>query len=258
MFIHQREPEAAWQAACARIAPRAERVNWLLIHWEPGELWSAVQRWVIREMVPRLDTINPLQLSAYHGPHPRTIGYWKDGRWYSESIVSKRQYDLFQEYTCHSRVVWVVQGPDGGHPRAYTHAEEQAAMARGLPTEPPLLGSLPYAEPNQRTWSRLAELDKLRKWHQRFTIGWDQRQMTQTAAGLYVMQDARADYEAWGEKMRAWFDDGIREALDGVSKTDWAKVADLAPVPQRSLTDAERAALDNQFLHSTALGADEE
>jgi hypothetical protein len=255
LFVHDREPRPEWQAECERIAPRSQTVNWALIHWEPGETWDPVQRWVIREMVPRLDAVNPIQVQAYGGPHPRSIGTWKDGRWHSDSVLSKRQYDLYQQTRCHSRVVWVVQGDQGGHPRYFTHAEEQFARARQLPTEPPPLGSLPYAEPDRRTWARLAELDKLRKWAHRFSADWTTRQETKTAAGLWVLRDGREDYEAWGRTMQQWFDEGIKEALDGVSRADWNMVRDLPPSRDESPSASE--ALDRQFLTSSALGAEE-
>jgi hypothetical protein len=47
------EVVAAWQARLETIAPRSDGAGWLLVYWEPGEEWWAVNRWIIANMVPK-------------------------------------------------------------------------------------------------------------------------------------------------------------------------------------------------------------
>src|SRR3990172_7634092 len=106
IFVRHREPDPEWVAALAQIAPPNPRIPWLMMHWEPGETWEPVQRWMIREMDPDLEHTNALVLTMYQGPSPRKVGHWEGAgstrRWHSDLPISKRQWDLFQRYRCTS------------------------------------------------------------------------------------------------------------------------------------------------------------
>lgn len=232
LFVWQREPNPSWVEAVNRIAPTNPTIPWLLLYWEPGETWDPIQRWMLRELDPQLQYADPELVAMYEGPSPRTMGHW-DGvgaerKWIGESVISLRQWELFQRYKCISRRVWVVQGPDGGHPFALSQAEQAFLRALNLPgadTPPP--GALPYAEPDIRTWNRLGEYDRLRKWEHQIT--WNERRESKTSAGLWVQRDMQEAYHKFGAAMLQFFTEGLKEAIDSVPRGTLEKLYDAAP-----------------------------
>jgi hypothetical protein len=80
VFVHKKEPDAAWVADLAKIAPRSEKVNWLKISWLPGIAYEPVQRWGVWEMIPELEYVDSEMLEDLRGLSPRdpTNGWWAD------------------------------------------------------------------------------------------------------------------------------------------------------------------------------------
>jgi hypothetical protein len=256
MFVRSREPEASWVEALARIAPRNDQIPWLLIHWEPGETWDPVQRWIIREMDPALQYYEAEEVALYHGPSPRTMGHWEgEGRtryWKSAAPpgFALRKWKLFQQYKCMSRRVWVVQGPDGGHPFELTQAEQAFLKAAGLPgADTPAPGELPYAEPDVRTWRRLAEYDRLRKWGNAMT--WNDRREDKTQAGLILRRDINAEYAKFGKAMLDFFSEGLKEAIDSVPRGTLELLYDLAPKVEHGTKPEDYEAIEQRFVEAS-------
>lgn len=251
MFVYSREPAASWVEALARIAPRNDQIPWLLLYWEPGEPWDPVQRWLIRELDPALQYVDPELLAMYRGPSPRTMGHWEgegvNRRWMGDSLISQRQWDLFQQYQCTSRRIWVVQGPNGGHPFEHSQAEQAFMRALGLPdADTPSPGQLPYADPDMRTWQRLGEYDRLRKWQSNIT--WNDRRENKTEAGLIVRRDLQADYRKFAEAMLKFFTEGLKEAIDSVPRGTLEKLYDAAPKTDEK-TDYEE--VERRFVEAS-------
>lgn len=158
--------QALWAAELAAIAPRlSERLSWLKMVWVAGDPWAPVQRWVIYDMEPR--GINPdgWYWEELAGPDPRTRGYFDVvlGRFVAseEQAIDHLTWRLYRETGCYARPFWVCQGTTGGHRWDYNALEERMAQQAELPTTPPRLGSLAYAEPDQRTWNSLRFYDRL-------------------------------------------------------------------------------------------------
>ena len=59
--------------------------------------------------------------------------------------------------------MWIIQGSDGGHPITYDAMEEAILKAYGLPTDPPPLGTLPYAPLDRRVFDQLERRKARRK-----------------------------------------------------------------------------------------------
>ena len=245
-----REPDPAWVRELAQIAAPNTRVSWLLIYWEPGDPWERLNRWMIREMDPRLEYVHADLLAEYNGPSPRTDGQWilENGvrKWRGAGNLSLRQWELFQQYQCTSRRVWVCQGPDGGHPFEKSQAERMFLRAHGLPGEDtPRPGELPYSEPDARTWARLAAYDKM----QRYRQNWEARQTSARKAGLTVMKEWDEDYKQWGWQALKFYSEGIKEAIDGVPRGTLQALYDASPKRDGPPEDEER--IERRFVEST-------
>jgi hypothetical protein len=247
MFRREWEPKQWWVDELAHIAPPNAKIPWLLIHWEPGETWQPVQRWMIRELDPAIQYCTHLEF--YEGPNPRTQGHWEgtgeQRRWKSSALISERQWQMYRRYRCTSRRVWVVQGPNGGHPFELSQAERMWKRAIGLSdADTPAPGALPYAEPDARTFERLAQYDKLQRWQQQIT--WDQRRETKTAAGLWVTRDLTDEYMRFGWEMLKFFSEGVKEAVDAVPKGTLRALYEQSPKHEGPGPDEE--AIEERFV----------
>ena len=176
MFEHTRTPDPNWEARLAEIAPPGTRLPWLKLVWMPGETYDPVQRWVIYEIFPDLAVVNPGLVQEFYKDPPRARGEWINGRWHSESLVSRVQYDLFYECKGFPQLTWIIQGDKGGHQWVLTRAEE--AMFRMLTPsvtmEWPRPGELPYADFDEQVFQALLGRDKLRKMNDRLE-DWEAR-----------------------------------------------------------------------------------
>ena len=156
-------PEPSWLEAIERLAPRTEYGHdWLLLRWEPGDWWDPVERWMIYQMQP-LQRVSRDTLQWLWGRNPRDFGRYDrvKQRFVSsyKGHISYQQWRIFQEHRAYARPFWVVQGGGGGHKRRYSDIEESILVARGLPPEAPPPGVMAYAEPDNRTWSKIRDLD---------------------------------------------------------------------------------------------------
>ena len=157
--------QARWAAELAAIAPPSERLSWLKLVWVAGDPWAPVQRWVIYDMEPRAINPDGWYWEELAGPDPRTRGYFDVvlGRFVpsADQAIDHLTWRLYRETGCYAHPFWVCQGTTGGHRTDYNALEERMAQQAELPTAPPRLGSLCYAEPDQRTWASLRFYDRL-------------------------------------------------------------------------------------------------
>lgn len=267
LFLYEREPDPKWQADLNRIAPPGDRVNWLKIHWFPGEPYEPIQRWAVWEIV-----VNPLQhvktpdeaqfvkdvLADLNGPDPKTDGRWfydedlGQDRWFSNSNVSQVQQKIYHEIGGGQKIphlTWIIQGSNGGHlwklgPADRAVLAEFRADADQVDT--PLPGDLPYADYDERVSSRLAERDRLRRWKQ--GLGWDDRGYTKTAAGLYVRQDRHEAEKQYRLGLMKWLDAQIEDAFQDVSRSSLPGPSDFqGSKPKRVDLDE----LEREFVEDT-------
>jgi len=167
---------------------------------------------------------------ALEGPDPRDEGKWRldrfgakyrdengDPEWLSDAIISQKQWLLYKETGCYSQRFWIVQGAGGGHPIQYSVPEQSYLESTGREKDAPAPGSLPYAEYDQRVFSRIAERDRLLRWKQ--ALGWDQRAEEKNRAGLWVRRDRKAEEEKWAKAMVAYMDNQIEEAVSDVPRS---------------------------------------
>jgi hypothetical protein len=158
-----------WQEELWRIAPPSSCLSWLLLHWEPGDPWQPVHRWIVMQMIPR-KAINNLVLAELEGPNPRDFGSYDStkGRFvrHKQTLISRQQWELYRKWNCLAVPFWIIQGENGGHKKKFSKTEERIiAMATGRsPNEvsPPAPGDLCYAEPDERLIEKLGQMDRLR------------------------------------------------------------------------------------------------
>lgn len=172
-------PDPEWAAALARLAPRNEHTLWWHLAWVAGDVFDsavretenplrpkgAIERWVIykmypRDLIPLADIIVPDLL----GPNPRNRGRydWQQKRYHPDPRcnIDMLQWRIFRETGHFGRPYFVLQGAGGGHKRKWSRVESIMAGMKGLPGSPPEIGSLPYAEPDRRTWDALADIPR--------------------------------------------------------------------------------------------------
>jgi hypothetical protein len=259
MYRHDWEPRPEWQAMLDAIAPPATRVPWLKLVWLAGEVYEPIQRWAIYEMIPNLGLLGPKRpgekreetiLGEFMDhPPPRWRGKWVEDpdvaggkRWQSESLVSRLQYELFQQTRCAPSLLWIVQGANGGHlytlpPHANAVWEREAGQSWPAP------GDLPYAEPDVRTFTALLERDRLRRWEER--VGhWERR---------YGARDGSIDWEraiySKGQTLQEemielrhssmrWLDEQMYQVQQTLSLKEAQEALDQAPSEDGDRPDA--------------------
>ena len=258
MFVHDQQPDPTWQADLETLVPRHDRLNWLAIVWEPGMPYEPVQRWEIREMVPRMPAELAEIVEDLRGPSPRERGRWVEDdtvpqhlggkRWHSDSLVSLTQWRVFQQTGCYSQRYWIIQGPFGGHPLRYTEAEQNFRASKGLPDAPPP-GDMDYAPYTHRVGLKASACDKLRRW--KSGLAFDQRAERKTAAGLWVRRDRWNEEQEFAARMLTWMEDEISAVVSDMPRRLAAELVGAAPVaPDGTLTeDPER--LDQELLTRT-------
>lgn len=171
-FIWTREPEPEWVKQLAEFSPPTDKVSHLEIVWQPGEVYEPIQRWEIYEMDPNLDRYPEELVADLTGPSPRSRRHKvKDEesplgwRWWSDSLASQRQWELYGRTGCMPLRFWIVQGEIGGHKWRLTNQERALLRLQGTGlTDVPLPGDLPYAPFDNRVLNQLRTYDSFRRW----------------------------------------------------------------------------------------------
>lgn len=263
-YLHTRDPDPAWQADLERLSPRTDDSHWLKIHWFAGWEYEPVQRWRIFEMVPAPYRGLPQEwLDDLQGLSPRDPknGEWitegfkvldegeKTKRWMSWSSVDFDQWTLFQETRCFAVPTWIIQGDKGGHRWRLSTAELGFLQDQGI-TDPelPLPGDLPYADYDQRTFTQLAEFDKLRKWN--LTTNWDDRGMNKTVAGIWVRSERQTAEREYNTRLLAHLGAQIETAVSDMSRVN---IPGLSELPRGDhYYNRDEDAEDRTFIEDTA------
>lgn len=148
VVLHDRQVPPEWEARLREISPVSDTVSWLCLKWHP-----ACERWFVYEMVPD-QFIGPGMRAELEGPHPHTLEDWA-------RIVTPWQWEAYRKYRVHARLAWIIQGSNGGHKAVFSDIDKELMRAEGLPTEPPPIGSLPYAPFDERVVVQLLAMNKL-------------------------------------------------------------------------------------------------
>lgn len=176
------DPE--WERSLRAISPVRDTATYLKLVWVAGDVIDSrfreaddpdrprglVERWFIYQMhpLPMLsENMLDLVLEDLCGPDPRTRGRLdaKTGLYHPDPScnIDRMQWLLFKETGCYGRPYWVIQGSNGGHKRRWNSVEKRLSILNDGPSDPPVPGSLPYAEPDERVWEQLRQWDKMKQ-----------------------------------------------------------------------------------------------
>lgn len=149
MMAHK--PPPAWERQLRAISPISERMSWLTFAWKdsPDKLDKNLGRWVLYECIPEALIKTDLHMMLNDRPYWELPEGMRRGR---AMFVSAYQWIMYREYRVYAQPFWVIQGEHGGTPVEYSAFEKKLLALKGLPTEPPPRGALPYAP-----WDRRAE-----------------------------------------------------------------------------------------------------
>lgn len=161
-----------WQAELDRLFPRSECLSWLLLDYLADDKGEAIERFVIYQMVPD-HAILPVTRDGLRGPNPDGLGFWRTSpktgvrEWISRAPmgVTRRKWELYQQYHAEARLFWIIQGSGGGHKyRVQDLTERKVRQMCGLSADTPAPGDLPFAEYDWRVADNLLDLDDVRKY----------------------------------------------------------------------------------------------
>lgn len=150
-----------WMDELRRVSPITDRFSFLIPYW-----YRVAGRWVLYDAVPRClihddenqgAPITGKELIGYlEGPAPRDLH--EDDR---SPYVSDVQHELYRLHRAYARPFWVLQGDGGGHQVNFSPWQQNVLIAKGLPPEPPKVGSLPACPFDMRTSAQLNHLNRL-------------------------------------------------------------------------------------------------
>jgi hypothetical protein len=134
--------------------------------------WRECGRWVLNECAPEAlvrqwdrmsgNTVGEI-FDRLAGPPPSRIADPAEAH-AKAMFANDYQCRMYREHKVWARDLWVIQGSQGGHPVEYQPHEQKMLQAAGLPTDPPPVGTLPYAPFDERVIAQLrnrSRLDKL-------------------------------------------------------------------------------------------------
>lgn len=127
--------------------------------------WRDCGRWVLYECIH--ESLIPEQdreiVHFLSGPQPSRIT--DPALAYSRMLYANDyQCMMYRTHKVWARNCWIVQGSTGGHPIEYDLLEKSILQACGLPTDPPPLGTLPYAPFDERVVNQLMKRSKITKY----------------------------------------------------------------------------------------------
>ena len=248
-------PEWRQQLADAYPPDAPNGFPWLV--WEPGYDWilegntydEIVERWMLYWCQP-IETMNPFGhgqdynlgiLKELKGPPPESLRIvstiaGRMVRIIPGTVITQRTWEVFHETGCYGRPIWCVQGPNGGTPMAYPVLYQARAKINRLPTTPPMPGTLPYADFDNRVLASIAQYETIRE------RAWDVRKRKRTTGSRNRENEAKcvAMVDAWLQERVAAYAADIAPILPDadlpVTTTDWDRKLDEANAASEAAT----------------------
>jgi hypothetical protein len=176
LLQYDRPVPAHWAEQLRAITPPDRTVSWLELVWESGGDVRPVHRWVIYEAIPA-----------------HAVTWWQQEMLLEEPVESAGHHRILRRYLQDGVLLqpfWVIQGSGGGHKVEFNDTEKKLLHHRGLPSEPPAAGDLPYAEFDQRVVRQVMKWDRLRQ-------GYDSIQHANRLGRKAMERQFREELVAW-------------------------------------------------------------
>ena len=260
-----RVPPAEWQTALDAVSPLTEQSSGLAVHYETGDRWQPVHRWMLFQLQPWQFVPSEIR-HELRGPHPRTNAelVYRKGTVNGVTslrpslsggpcrLIDRRTWELHHLYAergvlVYPRRFWVIQGPGGGHPWMLDQSDEALRLAQGLPGEVPSAGTLPYAPFDQRVLDAITAFDLWR---------WANGRGAQTSAvqariARWTEMEVSANRLRWSADSQSYAQQadelGHLMRKDGMHYQRWQPVG-------TSVQQADDAELEHTFVHDTTWG----
>lgn len=242
-----------WQDTLDKYFPPNPNTTHLKIVWVPGDdwevetseglVWQGVERFYLFEMLPEefIDWYTLAELKDMPRPIVRYDSVLKEVT-NGNRMVTRLQWDLYQETRHYAKPFWVIQGDNGGHQRFFTTFEKQQLELLGLPTDPPLPGTLPYAPFDKRVLNKVLEHDKLRQ------IGDQLMMLRETQKEKYKRHQADME-KKFRERIVAF----VAEQVDPETARDIKRgIRDDAPIIDKDFYALEEQATE-RFIETGSL-----
>ncbi len=250
------EKLARWRSELNQIAPRSTRLTWLDIFWhagfekkvskrleKPKYEWVPVNRWVIYQLTDNPENV-PTPFLSTRLARLRLIDdtLVTGALELEDKSLDRNQRRIFRETGCLATPYWIIQGSLGGHKRRYDEVEARVARLHKAPTQPPAYCDLPYAEPDERTWNKIRQMDKLAAWKQ--CLDFADRNPDQ------LDQEEEAEAVKYREQVWAWMGERSYEAVSG-NRNQWREMLTPYSKPkEKDTTNYE--ALHKDFIETAA------
>jgi hypothetical protein len=198
---------AAWQGNVTRLwgGPN-EHVSWLHLDWYDDE---DVNRLVLWQMIP-IEKCSEFVKGFLCGPPPGKDDF---GRQRGIPMV-RLQWELAQKLHGWAQAFWIIEGTQGGHKRRFTHVEQCLLKMAGLPTEPPVPGSQPYAPFDNRVIEQVAKLDMMARYDKMLDFA-DRRPDQLDAEDQETIRSMKREHLKWLERQ-------VDAVFDSVTRADIA------------------------------------
>jgi len=243
------EVPAAWETALRAFSPVSTVHSWLAFRWfsiqkvtEAGIVEAG--RWVLYECVHEslipgvdkdiVDMLGGCPPSRMKNPNARMVRL---------QFVDDWQCEMYRKHRVWARPCWVLQGPAGGHAVVYAEAEQKLLQLRGLPTEPPAVGDLPYAEFDTRAIAQLRSRNRL------IQLGNDLDKLKSSGNAAVMEAERQAQLKAYRAEYVQHLENQMAPCVDFLAwYTTSAKTATECreTLPETSRAQADAAALTKE------------
>lgn len=218
---------AEWERELRDLSPISQEHSWLSGAW-----LNIANRWVLYENVPYPLIPEGKRVQLGGTPYWEMPKHLRAGR---KASVSAFQWEMYRKHQVWARPFWVIQGTEGGTPAKFTDVEEAILQAKGLDTEPPEAGALPYAEWDNRVVSQIRHRDRLTKMQARI------ERLRATADTDALKAEQVLAEEVFRKEFWGWFEERMQPQAEFWTWYTAREEAQHLPIRQASQAEAKAA-----------------
>lgn len=166
----EKAPPPEWERRLREVSPVTDTLAHLRFRWRAAPSPEAVRHGARQWMIPGQGQWEIYSCTPRHMATPDRAAqfkvYWKDlptegQRQARQTFVTTYQYRMWHDHGVDAHRFWVLQGPWGGTPAAYSERERRLLDAEGMVSEPLPLGAMPACDFNEQSVAGILERDRL-------------------------------------------------------------------------------------------------